>query len=51
MAKKDPQQAAALASRIIRDTYRVLMTRGLKGCFVYSPDAETRAWLRAQSGL
>ena len=51
MAKKDPQQAAALASRIIRDTYRVLMTRGLKGCFVYSPDAETLAWLRAQSGL
>ena len=42
--------AAELASRIIRNTYRVLMTRGQKGCFVYSPDPETRAWFREQAG-
>ena len=50
MAETDPRGAAELASRIIRNTYRVLMTRGQKGCFVYSPDPETRAWFREQAG-
>ena len=50
MAETDPRGAAELAGRIIRNTYRVLMTRGQKGCFVYSPDPETRAWFREQAG-
>ena len=50
MQKKDPVKANTIASRIIRDTYRVLMTRGLKGCFIYSPDSETRDWFRHQIG-
>ncbi len=28
----------AVADKLIRNTYRVLMTRGLKGCFVYCED-------------
>ena len=27
---------------IIRNTYRTLMTRGMKSCYVYSTDKETR---------
>ena len=28
--------------RVIRNTYRTLMTRGMKGCYVFFTDAETR---------
>ncbi|AXI77646.1 DUF2075 domain-containing protein [Peterkaempfera bronchialis] len=31
--------------RLIRHTYKVLLTRGMRGTVVYSPDAETRARL------
>lgn len=50
MAKKEPGKAGEIAAQIIRNTYRVLMTRGLKGCFIYSPDEETREWFRSQIG-
>lgn len=40
--KKQPDQARAQADQIIKNTYRTLMTRGQKGCFVYATDAETR---------
>jgi uncharacterized protein len=33
---------------VIKNTYRTLMTRGQKGCFVFSVDPETNAWLRAR---
>ncbi len=42
LAKSDPEEAASLADRIIKNTYRTLMTRGQKGCYVYSADPETR---------
>ena len=42
--KTDPVAAKEAADRIIKNTYRTLMTRGMKGCFVYSTDAETRAY-------
>ncbi|MEU5267750.1 DNA/RNA helicase domain-containing protein [Streptomyces hygroscopicus] len=32
--------------RLIRNTYKVLLTRGMKGTVIYSTDAETRAKLR-----
>jgi DUF2075 family protein len=44
--KADPKLAAARADRIIKNTYRTLMTRGQIGCFVYSVDAETQEYLR-----
>lgn len=44
--KEDPESATALADRIIKNTYRVLMTRGQKGCFVWSVDPETNFWLQ-----
>ncbi|SBT46930.1 hypothetical protein GA0070621_2756 [Micromonospora narathiwatensis] len=33
------------ADRFIRNTYRVLMTRGMRGTLLYSTDPETRAFL------
>jgi hypothetical protein len=31
---------------IIKNTYRTLMTRGQKGCYIYSVDPETNAYLK-----
>ena len=33
--KENPQKAQQLADEIIKNTYRTLMTRGMKGCYVY----------------
>ena len=44
MHKRDPQQAAALADKLIKNTYRTLFTRGMKSCYVYFVDPETREY-------
>ncbi|MGJ7611954.1 MULTISPECIES: DNA/RNA helicase domain-containing protein [unclassified Variovorax] len=41
-----PKSAAAEAGRIIKNTYRTLMTRGMKGCYVYCSDEETASYFR-----
>lgn len=41
----DPE-APGKADLIIKNTYRTLMTRGMKGCYVYCTDEETREWFR-----
>lgn len=40
--KKEPKAALAAATEVIKNTYRTLMTRGQKGCFIYCTDQETR---------
>ncbi len=40
LLKKNPEEAKAKADAIIRNTYRALMTRGMKGCYVYFVDKE-----------
>ena len=47
--KTDPAEATEKADRIIRNTYRTLMSRGMKGCFVYCTDPETQAWFKARA--
>lgn len=47
LAKQDPERARQMAERIVKNTYRTLMTRGLKGCFVYCVDPETNAYFEA----
>lgn len=42
----DPQ----LADRLIRNTYKVLLTRGQKGCFVYCEDEALREYLKKRVG-
>ena len=46
MLKKDPKTAKALADRITKNTYRTLMTRGQKGCFLFCVDDETNEYFR-----
>ncbi len=46
MASKDAIKAKQMTDLIIKNTYRTLMTRGMKGCYIYSADKETREWLK-----
>jgi len=46
--KVEPAEANARADAIIKNTYRTLMSRGLKGCFIYCTDPETQAYFREQ---
>ena len=46
LAKEDPEKANQLADEIIKNTYRTLMTRGMKGCYVYCTDSELAAYLK-----
>ena len=42
LMRRDPETTAKRLDRIIRNTYRTLMTRGMKGCYVYFTDDATR---------
>ncbi|MCB2216990.1 MAG: DUF2075 domain-containing protein [Desulfobulbaceae bacterium] len=44
LVKNDPDGGAARLDTIIKNTYRTLMTRGQKGCYVYFVDEETRRY-------
>ncbi len=44
--KKDPQEADRRADEVIKNTYRTLMTRGMKGCYVYCTDSNLAEHLR-----
>lgn len=44
----DPTAAQTVADRIIRNTYRVLMSRGQKGCFVYCTDHKLAISIKKQ---
>src|SRR6202041_1859827 len=44
MYRTAPAEALAVADEIIKNTYRTLMTRGMKGCYAYSSDPETREY-------
>ncbi|MFW6286230.1 MAG: DNA/RNA helicase domain-containing protein [Nanoarchaeota archaeon] len=38
--RENPQKANKIADKIIKNTYRTLMTRGMKGCYIYCTDKE-----------
>ena len=45
LSKEDPERAMQLADEIIRNTYRTLLTRGQKGCFVYCTNKDLENYL------
>lgn len=47
MERENPARAKKLGDEIVRNTYRVLMTRGMKGCYVYCTDERLAAHLKA----
>ena len=46
LLKEKPEEAKDLIRRIIKNTYRTLMTRGIKGCYIWAEDEETNQWLK-----
>lgn len=46
LIKKDKLYYEKLADTIIRNTYRVLLTRGIKGCYVYCVDKNLQKYLK-----
>jgi DUF2075 family protein/chromosomal replication initiation ATPase DnaA len=44
--KNDPEGARQKADQIIKNTYRTLMTRGQKGCYIYCTDPGLQAYLK-----
>lgn len=48
--KENPFNALKKAEVIIKNTYRTLMTRGSKGCYVFCTDPETNEYFKAVIG-
>lgn len=46
MYRENPKKALKEADEIIKNTYRTLMTRGMKGCYVYCEDPNLREYLK-----
>lgn len=46
-SRADPEAAAVKADLIIKNTYRTLMSRGQKGCYIHCTDPETAAYFAA----
>lgn len=44
--RENPEEALKQADEIIKNTYRTLMTRGMKGCYIYCTDKELAEHLR-----
>ena len=48
--KNDPERALKEADEIIKNTYRTLMTRGMKGCYIYCTDSKLAEYLKQSIG-
>jgi hypothetical protein len=51
MFEENPANAQAMADMIIKNTYRTLMTRGMKGCYIYCTDQETQEYFKNRLSL
>ena len=48
MMNSDPEGTKEIVRQIIKNTYRTLMSRGMKGCFVYVMDEELRNYIKSR---
>lgn len=46
--KENKNEALKRADEIIKNTYRTLMTRGMKGCYVYCTDENLRDYIKSR---
>lgn len=51
MAKKNLSKAEEIAENIIKNTYRTLMTRGQKGCYIYCCDKNLEQYLKQRLNI
>jgi len=49
--KSDPQKALKTADEIIKNTYRTLMSRGMKGCYIYCVDKALAKYIKRKIAL
>ena len=47
LLRADAEGTGKILDRLIRNTYRTLLTRGMKGCFVFCADAETQEYFKS----
>ena len=47
-AETDPEGAKELVRQIIKNTYRTLMTRGMKGCYLFIMDEQLRDYIKSR---
>lgn len=48
---REPEYWKPLLKTIIKNTYRTLMTRGMKGCYIYCTDSETADYFKEQMAI
>ncbi|MFC6991643.1 DNA/RNA helicase domain-containing protein [Haladaptatus sp. GCM10025707] len=48
MFREEPEKAAARAEELIKNTYRTLMSRGMKGCYIYCCDEQLQEYLKTR---
>ncbi len=46
LSKQNPEKAKKIADEIIKNTYKTLMTRGQKGCYIYCTDKNLAEYLK-----
>lgn len=46
LLKENPFQTKEMLRAIVKNTYRTLMTRGMKGCYIYCVDKETNDYFK-----
>lgn len=51
LAKSNTEEAKNLSDIIIKNTYRTLMTRGMKGCYVYCTDKSLSNYLKQKLSI
>lgn len=44
---ESPDETKKLLKEIIKNTYRTLMSRGMKGCYIYCTDAQTQDYFKS----
>lgn len=51
MMKDNPEYTKELLKGIVKNTYRTLMTRGMKGCYIYCVDKETNEYFKKLTAI
>jgi uncharacterized protein len=47
LKRESPMEAQKVGDKVVKNTYRTLMTRGQKGCYIYCTDLETNLWFKS----
>lgn len=48
MFREDPEEASEIAEEVIKNTYRTLMSRGMKGCYIYCCDNQLQEYIKSR---